>query len=152
VPQIFAKETVAASKSAINELPFNPQVVRPTQTLADLDFAAAPPLLGYVVTRAKPTSELVLASEAGDPLLTWWRYGLGMSVAFTSDAKSRWAAEWLSWPGYSKFWAQVVRHAMRKSDAKGVFVQVDQEDGTARVTLDAGKTDGRFLNEAPAEV
>jgi hypothetical protein len=57
--------------------------VRPTQVLADIDFGSAPFLLGYVVTRAKPTSEVVLATENGDPLLTWWRYGLGMSVAFS---------------------------------------------------------------------
>ena len=108
--------------------------------------------MGYVTTRPKPTSELILATEKGDPLLAWWRYGLGMSVAFTSDAKSRWAAEWLSWPGFSKFWAQVVRHAMRKSDAKGVFVQVARKDGKATVTLDAVRPDGKYLNDAPAEL
>jgi Ca-activated chloride channel family protein len=152
IPQIFAKETVTASKSALNEQPFTPIVVRPSQALADVKFDDAPFLLGYVTTRPKPTSELILASEKGDPLLAWWRYGLGMSVAFTSDAKSRWAAEWLSWPGYTKFWAQVVRHAMRKSDAKGVFVQVDRKDGKAIVTLDAVNPDGKYLNEAPADL
>ncbi len=148
VPQIFAKETVSASKSAINEQPFTPQVVRTTKALAGLDVDASPLLLGYVVTRLKPTSEPILASENGDPLLTWWRYGLGMSVAWTSDAKSRWAAEWLAWPNYGKFWAQVVRHAMRKSESKGVVVQVDQKDRSASVTLDAIDPSGRFLNDA----
>ncbi|MEM9646673.1 MAG: VWA domain-containing protein, partial [Planctomycetota bacterium] len=37
VPQIFAKETVTASKSAIDEQPFIPQVIRATHALADLD-------------------------------------------------------------------------------------------------------------------
>lgn len=152
IPQIFAKETVTASKSAINEQPFTPIVVRPSQAIANIKFDDAPFLLGYVTTRPKPTSELILSTEKGDPLLAWWRYGLGMTVAFTSDAKSRWAAEWLSWPGYSKLWSQVVRHAMRKSDAKGVFVQTTQKDGVATVTLDAVQNDGRFLNEAPAEL
>jgi uncharacterized membrane protein len=152
IPQIFAKETVTASKSALNEQPFTPVVTRPSPALADVKFDDAPFLLGYVTTRPKPTCELVLATERGDPLLAWWRYGLGMSVAFTSDAKSRWAAEWLSWPGYSKFWAQVVRQAMRKSDAKGVFVQVDRKDGRASVTLDAVRPDGKYLNEAATEL
>src|SRR5688572_1565610 len=35
VPQIFAKETVTASKSAIDEQPFIPQVVRASQALAE---------------------------------------------------------------------------------------------------------------------
>lgn len=151
LPQIFAKETMTASKSAINELPFVPQVVRPTQALADIDFETAPFLLGYVVTRPKATCEFILATESGDPLLAWWRYGLGTTVAFTSDAKSRWGAEWLTWPGYSKFWAQVIRQSMRKNDVKGVIVDVKQERGKATVTLDAIDPSGRFLNQAMTE-
>lgn len=152
LPQIFAKETVAASKSAINEQPFTPQVIRPSQVLADIDLESAPPLNGYVMTRPKPASEFILSSEKGDPLLVWWRTGLGMSVAFTSDAQPRWAGEWLSWPGYSKFWAQVIRHAMRKSEVKGVVVQVDHKGPKATVTLDAIDPAGRFLNQAETEL
>src|SRR5262245_6963043 len=152
IPQIFAKETVTASKSAIDEQPFVPQVVRTTQTFADLDLENAPFLLGYVMTRPKPTCEVILSSEKGDPLLVWWRYGLGMTVAFTSDAKARWAAEWLPWPGYSKFWAQLVRHTMRKSDAKGVAVEVAQRGGRATLTLDAIDPAGRFVNAAETEM
>ena len=80
VPQIFAKETVEASKSAINELPFIPLQVRSTQVLSGLDMETAPFLLGYVKTQPKPTSEFILASDTGDPVLVWWRYGLGMTV------------------------------------------------------------------------
>lgn len=152
IPQIFAKETVTASKSAIDEQPFVPQVVRTTQTFADVDLENAPFLLGYVMTRPKPTCEVILASEKGDPLLVWWRYGLGMTVAFTSDAKSRWAAEWLSWAGYSKFWAQLVRQTMRKSDAKGVAVDIVQRGGEATLTLDAADPAGRFINGAETEL
>jgi len=152
VPQIFAKETVAASKSAINEQPFMPQVHRPTKTLAEINFADAPFLLGYVVTRPKPTSELILVSESGDPLLAWWRYGLGMSVAFTSDAKARWAAEWLSWPQYPKFWAQVSRHAMRKSESKGVVMELTQKGRKASIALDAVAPSGKYLNNAQTEL
>jgi Mg-chelatase subunit ChlD len=152
IPQIFAKETVTASKSAIDEQPFVPQVIRATQALADIEFDSAPFLLGYVMTRPKATCELILATEKGDPLLVWWRYGLGMTVAFTSDAKSRWAAEWLTWPGFSKFWAQVIRQAMRKSETKGVTVAVEQRAGKATVTLDATDPAGRFLNQAETEM
>jgi hypothetical protein len=152
VPQIFAKETVTASKSAINEQPFPPTVVRSTQVLSEIRLDEAPFLLGYVVTRAKPTAEVILATESGDPLLAWWRYGLGMSVAFTSDAKARWAAEWLNWPQFGQFWAQVVRHALRKAEAKGTFVDVKRTGRKAVVTLDAIEASGRFLNRAASEL
>jgi uncharacterized membrane protein len=152
VPQIFAQETMTASKSAIQDGPFLPQLVRPTPVLAGIDFAEAPELLAYVITRPKATCELILATPRNDPLLAWWRYGLGMSVAFTSDAKGQWAANWLSWPGYGKFWVQLVRHAMRKSDARGITVQVEQKGRRATVTLDAVDPVGRFINHADTEL
>ena len=147
IPQIFAKETVTASKGAINEEPFLPQILRPTPVLDGIDLETAPFLLGYVVTRPKGTAEVILSSETGDPLLAWWRYGLGMSVAFTSDAKGRWAAEWLTWPGFGKFWAQIVRHAMRTSESKGFVTTVERRGKHVSLTLDAATPDGRFLND-----
>ncbi|MCA9266048.1 MAG: VWA domain-containing protein, partial [Planctomycetales bacterium] len=152
IPQIFAKETVTASKSAINEQPFVPQLIRPTPVLNTLDIESAPFLLGFVTTRPKPTSEFVLATESGEPLLAWWRYGLGMTVAFTSDAKSRWAAEWLSWPDFGTFWAQLVRHAMRKSDARGVYVEVTRDGDQTELRLDSVDDLGRFRNNAQTKV
>ncbi|WP_461508007.1 VWA domain-containing protein [Rhodopirellula baltica] len=148
VPQVFAKETVEASKSAINELPFVPQLVRPTSVLDGIELDLSPLLLGYVVTRPKPTAEFILASESGDPLLVWWRYGLGMSVAFTSDAKNRWAGEWMTWPDFGTFWAQIIRHAMRKDDNRGVFVEVERNGNQTRVVMDAVDDNGRFIDEA----
>ena len=152
VPQIFAKETVTASKSAIDEQPFLPQVVRATHALADLDMDSAPFLLGYVMTRPKPTCEVILSTEKGDPLLAWWRYGLGMTVAFTSDAKSRWAAEWMTWEGFGKFWTQVIRHAMRKSDARGIIVSTDRKGNRSNLRIDAVNELGQYLNQADVEL
>ena len=152
VPQIFAKETVTASKSAIDEQPFVPQVVRATHALADLDMESAPFLLGYVMTRPKPTCEVILATEKGDPLLAWWRYGLGMTAAFTSDAKSRWAAEWMTWEGFGKFWTQVIRQTMRKSDARGIVVETQRDGDRASLSVDAVNELGQFLNNAEVEL
>ncbi len=148
VPQIFAKETITASKSAIDEQPFVPQIIRTTHALKSIDIEAAPFLLGYVMTRPKPTSEVILATEKGDPLLSWWRYGLGMSAAFTSDAKSRWAAEWMTWPEFGKFWTQIIRHIMRKSDARRMQIQTARHGRLVSLSVDAVDDFGRFLNEA----
>jgi Ca-activated chloride channel family protein len=152
VPQIFARETVTASKSAIDEQPFLPQVIRATHALKEVDMEDAPFLLGYVKTRPKPTSEVILATESGDPLLVWWRYGLGMTAAFTSDAQSRWAAEWMAWPGFSKFWTQVVRQVMRKNDARGIVIETERKGRDVHLSLDAVDEFGRFLNNAEVEL
>lgn len=152
VPQIFAKETVTASKSAIIDEPFIPQRIKPTQVLNGIDLEAAPFLLGYVSTQPRPTAEIFLVSDRGDPVLASWQYGLGKSAAFTSDAKARWASDWLEWPGYSKFWTQLVRDTMRKTTLSNFQAEIKQEKGMAHLAIDALSDTGDFLNELESDI
>ena len=152
IPQIFAKETVTASKSAIIDEPFIPQYVKPTQVLIGIDLELAPFLLGYVATQPRPTAEIFLVSDRGDPLLASWQYGLGKSVAFTSDAKARWASDWLEWSGYGKFWTQLARDTMRKATLSNFQAEISQEKGIAHLAIDALDDAGDFLNELDNEI
>ena len=152
IPQIFAKETITASKSAIIDEPFIPQVIKPTQVLSGIDLQVAPFLLGYVATQPRPTAEIFLVSDRGDPLLASWQYGLGKSVAFTSDAKARWASDWLEWPGYGKFWTQLVRDTMRKTTLSNFQAEIKQEKGNAHLAIDALGDTGDFLNELENDI
>lgn len=152
IPQIFAKETMTASKSAIRELPFLPQVVKPAPFLRGIDFTTAPFLYGYVTTEAKPTAETWLATERGDPLLSTWRYGLGNVGAFTSDARNRWALEWLRWDGFGAFWAQVVRRLMRESSLQPFPVAIRPEEGSFQLAVDTIDQAGSFVQGARGRI
>lgn len=152
VPQIFAKETVTASKSAIIDAPFIPQQIKPTQVLSGIDLELAPFLLGYVATHPRPTAEIFLVSDRGDPILASWQYGLGKAVAFTSDAKARWASDWLEWPGYGKFWTQLVRDTMRKTTLSNFQAEITKEKGIAHLAIDALSETGDFLNELDSNI
>ena len=152
VPQIFAKETVTASKSAIIDSPFIPQQIKPTQVLSGIDLELAPFLLGYVATHPRPTAEIFLVSDRGDPILASWQYGLGKAVAFTSDAKARWASDWLEWPGYGKFWTQLVRDTMRKTTLSNFQAKITKEKGVAHLAIDALSETGDFLNELDSDI
>ena len=152
IPQIFAKETVTASQSAIIDSPFIPQRIKPTQVLSGIDLELAPFLLGYVATQPRPTAEIFLVSDRGDPILASWQYGLGKSVAFTSDAKARWATDWLEWAGYGKFWTQLVRDTMRKTTLSNFQAAITKEKGEAHLAIDALSETGQFLNELDSQI
>lgn len=152
VPQIFAKETVTASKSAIIDQPFIPQRIKPTQVLSGIDLDLAPFLLGYVATQPRPTAEIFLVSDRGDPVMASWQYGLGKVVAFTSDAKARWASDWLEWPGYGKFWTQLVRDTMRKTTLSNFQAEITKDKGIAHLAIDALSENGEFLNELDSDI
>ncbi len=133
IPQIFTAEALLASRVYIVEDRFIPQVVRD-----DLfpDIGQLPALQGYVATAPKPASAIYLLSPQDDPILAAWQYGLGRAVAFTSDARPRWAAEWMSWPRLARFWSQLVRGVMRSDDGS-LQLNVEQEPGTVLIILDA---------------
>ena len=155
LPQIFSKETLRASKSMLVEEPFVPSVTETTdQLLKGVELADAPLLMGYVSTTPKEAARLLLVSDYGDPILAKWNYGLGRSVAFTSDAKNRWATDWVSWSHFGKFWGQVVRSVMSTGTTHALQQAADirLHKGEVRVAIDTRDREGRFLDALQPDV
>jgi Mg-chelatase subunit ChlD len=150
LPQIFTSEAFLASRSAIIEEPFTPRLVRPTQGTAGIDWSAAPELGGYVGTSERDSQQspaiTSLISDKDDPVYAVWQYGLGRAAAFTSDAKPRWAAGWMNWPGFGQFWTQAIRDTIRRGAVGGLVPRVDIDGGSGHVTVEAFTHDGGFRN------
>lgn len=117
VPRIFSRETQEVTKNAIQERIYRPVLAKNVQALRGIDFGAAPGLRGLVPVIPKSMSEVLLRTHTGEPLLVRSRRGLGQTVAFSSDAKARWAASWIGWSGFAKLWSQVARDTMRQGAA-----------------------------------
>ncbi|MBK9166470.1 MAG: VWA domain-containing protein [Bryobacterales bacterium] len=121
--QILLRDVMEHTGSTTVERPVQPAVVREAEVLAGVGVEAAPPLLGYVRFIAKPSAETLLNIEARDPLLVRWQYGLGRAAVFASDAKGRWATNWLRWQGFDRFWANLARDLLPRSEAAGATVE-----------------------------
>ncbi len=127
IPRIFARETALAGRAGVIEETFTPQM-RPTleaDITSGIDPRAIPPLHGYVIASARPEAStgMVRTHQGGeDPILAWWRIGLGKSVAFTSGSWPRWGREWVAWSGFSKLWTQAVRWTARPAIARDLEI------------------------------
>lgn len=146
LPQIFLKEAMVILKSAIFEEPFKPQLAVASEPVRGISGAEFPTLRGYVATTPKARAEVPLVSDKGDPILAHWQYGLGRAVAFTSDAKAKWAADWLAWTKYQQFWSQVARWAMRRVDTADFNTEVSVEKGVGIISVEAMDAQGDFRN------
>jgi Ca-activated chloride channel homolog len=135
VQQIFIEETQIALEATLVEESFDPLVKREIEAFRGIDFEKAPPLKGYVSTLPRDAAEVILEAQDEDPLLARWHYGIGRSVAFTSDVKNRWAVDWLNWDGYGKFWSQLVRETARRNRRAEVDFKVDRRGSAAEVEL-----------------
>jgi len=148
LPRIFTKETELVSKSSAIDEYFQPTLVSMADFIRGLDVEGSPYLHGYVATQLKPPpAQLVLTpGEHEEPLLARWRVGLGWTLAWTSDVKNLWAAEWLRWAQYPQFWGQLVREHMRQKKRQQLDMKVDLIDGTVKASIDAIGGDDRFQN------
>ncbi len=127
--QILLRDVMEHTGSTTVEKPITPVVARRSELLQGVRIETAPPLKGYVRFEAKPTAETLLRVEGKDPLLARWQYGLGRSAVFASDAKSRWAADWVNWPGFDRFWANLVRDLLPRAQAGEAVLSYDSANG-----------------------
>lgn len=146
LPQIFIKEAAVILKSAIFEEPFRPQLVAGSELVRGIGAAEYPVLRGYVATTPKQRAEIPLVSEKGDPLLAHWQFGLGRAVAFTSDARPKWAQDWMGWGRYQQFWSQVANWALRRIDASDFNTEVSVENGQGVISVEALDAEGNYRN------
>lgn len=146
LPQIFIKETAVILKSAIYEEPFLPQQKAGSELLRGIGAQEYPQLLGYVATTPKPRAETPLVTSQGDPLLANWQYGLGRAVAFTSDAKAKWARDWLGWAKYRQFWSQVAQWSLRRLENADFTTEVTVDKGEGQVNVEALDAQGNYRN------
>jgi Mg-chelatase subunit ChlD len=155
VPRIFSRETREVTRNAVVERDLYPRVAKRVQLLRGLDFERAPGLLGIIPVKQKPLSELVLRTHLGDPLLVRGRRGLGRTAAFASDAQPRWAARWIAWEGFNKFWSQLARDTMRQGagtlGGAGLRVTPAADEGVYSVVVDVDASEG-FVNDLRGEL
>ncbi|MCA9247637.1 MAG: VWA domain-containing protein [Planctomycetales bacterium] len=148
LPEILVRETQSAAAAA-DTISFRPFVL---QSLPGLDLESLPPLQGCESTSPKPNANVLLVGPDGDPLLAWWRFGQGATVAFTSDAGERWSAPWTKSQGFSAFWRRVARLAMRRHSPSDLSWRVADSAYKTRVILDALQVDRSYLNRGRVSV
>lgn len=154
LPRIFQIEARRVARPLIQDLPdVPPRIAYPHEMLQGID-EPLPPLKGFVMTTVKqnPLVEVAIRSPVpneptNSTILASWTYGMGRSVAFTTDAGHRWANAWTQWPNYDKFFSQMIRWAMRPVNEDGKFsVASEVKDGKVRVVVTALDKDDEFLN------
>lgn len=150
IPQIFTREALRASKSMLVERIVEPIMIEDDVAFREIDTEALPLLSGYVATTLRAGAKLIVASDTGDPILARWRFGLGRTAAFTSDAKPRWAEDWIEWDDFAKFWSQLVRSLTGEELARGVSIESSRElvDDQVVLRADIRTSAGEFVDEA----
>ncbi|MBZ0136652.1 MAG: VWA domain-containing protein [Planctomycetes bacterium] len=159
LPAVFSRETALSSGNFIREEEFRPWHGLPGSLTDDVDFQdeSSPPLLGYVAATAREQAHVWLWADEDNerPLLATWNIELGKALAFTSDARDRWADKWLPWESYDELWQRWIRRLLPDEETiQGVETDWDVNRTGPTLTLSFFDEDGspRVLKEPVADI
>jgi Mg-chelatase subunit ChlD/uncharacterized membrane protein len=151
IPEVISGETRDLQASTVEERSVRVVRVRPVEFTDGVDFTHAPHLLGFAKEKAKKGAETILRVDTGEPLLVRWQYGLGRVVAFLSDARPRWSAEWVKWSAYGTLWPQMVRDVSHRDRTVRAGVRQGSREGESIVYYDVlGDADKRMTSAGGA--
>lgn len=129
-------EAVRDTQRYIVQEPFQPVITAPNEPII-AGIGRPPRLHGYTATTEKETAQVFIRSHKDEPLLAGWNFGLGKSVAWTSDAQPAWAKEWIPWESFGEFWGGVVNWTLPAADVNVDFdLRASFQHGIAAVNLD----------------
>ncbi|OLS03274.1 VWA domain-containing protein [Tissierella creatinophila] len=124
IPKIFTKETFLASKSYINNETFTP-VVGSYNDIINPFSEGIPSVDGYIGATNKERAEKILITDKGDPLLSTWQYGLGRTVAWTSDVNGKWTSSYLQTPEGIEFFKNIVQWTFPRIYEEDIIVETN---------------------------
>lgn len=142
LPSIFIKEAKTLRRSQVQKRTFVPELTTIDPIIRDIGIP--PQLHGYVLTSPKEDARatIVLSAPAAesdtavtdgenDPILAVWRYGLGVTAAFTSDLTSRWGQDWLEWDQFQQVVNQILTRIgrVRREQFLRVYTYTNGNEG-----------------------
>ncbi len=129
-------EAVRETRRYIVQEPFQPVIAVPSEPIVT-GIGTPPELHGYVSTAKKEIAQVFIHSHKDEPILAGWNFGLGKSIAWTSDVQSAWAKAWIPWNNFGKFWGQVVNWTLPATDTDVDYdLSVSLQHGVAQISID----------------
>ena len=141
MPRIFAQEVFLSTKSYLLNEKFTPILSANHKIMENVFDGGVRALYGYIATSAKPTATVVLKSHKGDPILATWQYGLGKTVAFTSDGEFNWTKDYADFNDYVVLWKNITDYCITESDLGEDSITLNQGGDYIEVEYTAKEID-----------
>jgi Ca-activated chloride channel homolog len=141
IPSILSRETVMATRTYIEDNPFYP-VIGASPDWSFLTEAGVPQMNAYIATTAKQRASVPFLSEKEDPVLAEWQYGLGHTIAFTSDFSGKWSGDWARWEKWPLFINHLVTRTLPQYESEPYKVTLTKDKGGTTIGLESASSDG----------
>ena len=138
IPAIMSTETAMISRTYIEDNPFYPTIYGDA-AWASLFTDGVPQMNAYIATTRKQTASVIAESEKEDPVLAEWMYGLGRTIAFTSDSTGEWSGDFARWNNWGDFWNTAISRLLPAYSEVPFTIQ-KASDGSYTVSDPSGES------------
>jgi Ca-activated chloride channel homolog len=139
IPTIFSRETSLMTRTYIEDEPFFPSVVNGYEWNSTFS-NGVPKMNAYIATTAKGRAQQVLVSDKKDPVLARWQYGLGKTIAWTTDLAG-WAGDWQTWDQWPKLWNEMLSWTFPQYEQQPYDVETKIDGNNITVEVSGSETD-----------
>ncbi len=146
IPSILSRETVMAARTYIENKPFYP-IIQQGYNWSSLFQDGVPKMNAYIATTPKGQAQIPVLSEKKDPILAQWQYGLGKTMAFTSDLNGSWNGDWSRWSKWGSFVNKMVTETLPQYDSEPYSLSVDKRENQHILSINSDN-----LSTLPVEV
>ena len=134
VPRIFAQEVFLGGDTYLQNGVFGLAVNSSHEITRGLFADGWPSILGYVSASPKRASNVLIASEKDDPILTVMQYGLGHTVAWNTDVTNQWTAGFAGESDYVQLWKRMIDYSVGNAGIGEDSVDVLTAGGYTTIT------------------
>ncbi len=134
LPQIFAEEIYLSNNEYLIDNPGPVYITSNDDVIREVVEEGVPGIKAYVATTVKERATQLLETQEGHPLLSYWQYGLGKTVAWTSDVTGNWSGDFFAWKNNPLLWNNLIQLITEKKQSEGSYATVTQNQSSATVT------------------
>lgn len=139
VPKIFVEEVYLSGNTYFKEGDFSLSGRLSHELISGLYQDGIPNIHGYIATTAKPESREILSTDEEDPLLACWQYGLGNTVAWTTNASGTWNKDLAEMQDYAEMWKRILDYSSMESSIGNDSLSVFRRRGKIKINYQASE-------------
>ena len=111
MPKIFAQEVLLSGETYIQNGTFSLAVNSSNAITKNLFAGGWPTIKGYISATPKNATNVLLASDKDDPILSVMQYGLGHTVAWNTDVTNTWTSGFANEEDYVQLWKRIIDYS-----------------------------------------
>ncbi len=145
LPKIFAQEIYLSQNEYLVDRPGPVYITSSDDIIREVAVNGVPDIKAYVATTLKARATELLETEDQYPLLAYWQYGLGKTVAWTSDVTGNWSGNYFGWENNAHLWNNLIKTVTMDNTREGSYATVSQSLSEATINyhteeFDSGTT------------